>query len=191
MSKVGFKEKSYKSHQEHYFSYAPGENKDSHAKTWLRSDTLDYWRHHRMYQCLDPLIETDLNATWLTVGDGRYGTDANYLKQKGIDALATDIGSKLLEEAQKIGFIEKFKEENAENLSFDDDSFDYVFCKESYHHFPRPMLALHEMLRVSKKAVILIEPNDAYVPETLREYFFVKLKNILKIILRKGSSSKH
>jgi hypothetical protein len=50
--------------------------------------------------------------------------------------------------------------ENAERLTFRDETFDYVFCKESFHHFPRPYLALYEMLRVARRAVFLVEPND-------------------------------
>lgn len=39
-----------------------------------------------------------------------------------------------------------------------DDAFDYVLCKDSYHHMPRPMIALYQMLRVARRAVVLIEP---------------------------------
>lgn len=38
--------------------------------------------------------------------------------------------------------------------------FDFVLCKESYHHFPRPPIALYEMLRVARRGVVLIEPID-------------------------------
>ena len=31
-----------------------------------------------------------------TIGDGRYGTEANYLISRGLDALATDYSDKLL-----------------------------------------------------------------------------------------------
>jgi ubiquinone/menaquinone biosynthesis C-methylase UbiE len=37
---------------------------------------------------------------------------------------------------------------------------DYVFCRESFHHFPRAYLGVYEMIRVAKKGVILIEPID-------------------------------
>lgn len=51
--------------------------------------------------------------------------------------------------------------ENAEKLSSPNETLDFVLCKESYHHFTRPMLALYEMLRVATKAVVLIEPNES------------------------------
>lgn len=50
--------------------------------------------------------------------------------------------------------------ENAENLSFIDLSLDYILCKESYHHFPRPYAGLYEMVRVARKGVIIMEPQD-------------------------------
>ncbi len=63
--------------------------------------------------------------------------------------------------AKERGFIEKYKAENAESISFAEDTFDFVFCKESYHHFPRPAVAFYEMLRVSRKGVVLIEPQES------------------------------
>ena len=59
--------------------------------------------------------------------------------------------------------------ENAESLSFEDEAFNFVLCKEAYHHFPRPMIALYEMLRVARKAVVLIEPFDRFVVSPLPE----------------------
>ena len=50
-----------------------------------------------------------------------------------------------------------------EIIVVDDNSFDVVFCKEAFHHFPRPYLALYEMLRVSKKAVVMIEPSERLI----------------------------
>lgn len=74
--------------------------------------------------------------------------------------MPTDISEHLLKASQQFGYIENYAIENAENLSFDDASFDFVLCKESLHHFPRPYIALYEMLRIARIAVFLIEPND-------------------------------
>ena len=72
--------------------------------------------------------------------------------------------------------------ENAEKLNFENQSFDYVFCKEALHHFPRPYVALYEMLRVARKGVFLVEPNDAWSlgsmsPSVDRQSLFVKLRH--------------
>jgi ubiquinone/menaquinone biosynthesis C-methylase UbiE len=166
-----FQSKSYKQHSEHFKEYTLNGDKSAHAKTWLEKDTVDAWRHRRMYQVLDPILVTETKAKWLTVGDGRYGKDSRYITEKGGDALATDISGYLLKEAKDLGYITEYKVENAESLSFHDSEFDYVFCKESYHHFPRPMLALYEMLRVAKRGVILVEPNDSYITDRYLKVF--------------------
>jgi len=60
-----------------------------------------------------------------------------------------------------------YQTENIEKLSFKSQSFDLVFVKEALHHVPRPILGLYEMLRVSKKAVIFIEPGESLLGSIL------------------------
>ncbi len=48
---------------------------------------------------------------------------------------------------------------DAENLPFDDDSFDVVFCGNLLHHLEDPNIAVREMQRVARKHVVLVEPN--------------------------------
>lgn len=129
--------------------------------SWFRADTLDSWRHERMRSPLQPLIRENINASWLTIGDGRFGTDANHLFRMGAESVhCSDISDKLLKIGHKKGFIKDFSAQNAEALSFVDGSFDYVYCKEALHHFPRPYMAIYEMFRVARKAVVLTEPRD-------------------------------
>jgi ubiquinone/menaquinone biosynthesis C-methylase UbiE len=141
-----------------------------------------------MYRVLDPILNSDPKAKWLTVGDGRYGTDAKYIIDKGCEAIASDISDSLLKEAKDLEYIPEYKKENAESLSFNDSEFDYVFCKEAYHHFPRPMLAFYEMLRVASKGVLLIEPNDPYINNKVSVIIFRYLKNIIKFIFRRETN---
>ncbi|MFA5061446.1 MAG: methyltransferase domain-containing protein [Candidatus Pacearchaeota archaeon] len=51
--------------------------------------------------------------------------------------------------------------QNIEKISFKEGSFDLVFVKEAIHHVARPVLGLYEMLRVAKKGVIFIEPQES------------------------------
>jgi len=106
-------------------------------------------------------------------------------KEFNLKVMSTDISDVLLKESKELGLIDDFSKQNAENLEFEDKQFDFAFCKESYHHFPRPIIALYEMLRVVKKGVILIEPADNYIFSTFIETFFHSLKKIIKIILSK------
>ena len=183
-----FQATSYHRHYEHYKVYASGGKNVLQAKTWLKADTVDAWRHQRMYRVLDPILIADPQARWLTVGDGRYGNDAKYISTKGSQAIASDISDYLLKEAKDIGYITEYKKENAESLSFQDADFDYVLCKESYHHFPRPMIALYEMLRVASKGVVLIEPNDRYINDSVLRVLSRNLKEKLECLLHRQAN---
>lgn len=131
--------------------------------SWFDDTTADYWRQSRMYD-FAKLFADGGGTTWLTVGDGRYGIDSIELKKRGIrNILPSDISEYPLKQAKEKGFIDAYAVENAEKLSFQNGAFDYVVCKESFHHFPRPFIALYEMLRVAKQGVIVIEPNDFLV----------------------------
>ena len=184
-----FSTESYHRHQNHYEQSF----NEKLFSSWFNKNTTDYWRHERMYSGVEPLIKSDLNAKWLTVGDGRFGRDASYIASKGIkDVLASDISDTCLKIGMEKGFISKYSIENAEALSLQDNSIDYVLCKESYHHFPRPMVALYEMIRVAKKTVILMEPQDSniLIPSRFNigaalKWFIQALKNTVKTKLGK------
>jgi ubiquinone/menaquinone biosynthesis C-methylase UbiE len=169
---------SYEKHSEH--DKAPDFEK---LETWKSFDTIDAWRHKRMYDSVLPLISADPLSKWLTIGDGRYGSDANYLIRNHVtNVLATSIADTLLKKSKEDGFIAEYKVENAERLSFEDNSFDFVFCKESYHHFPRPMIAFYEMLRVAGTALIIIEPNDVNLKLTKESKTVVKPKRKIQLM---------
>lgn len=178
-----YTETSYRAHEHAFDAYAVTGEKAAQAAAWLDPGTVNNWRIARMYQLTTPLLERYPGANWLTVGDGRYGLDAAYLVAHGAQALATDISDTLLEEAKRNGIIPDYRRENAESLSFDDDSFDFVLCKESYHHFPRPMKALYEMLRVARRGLVLIEPNDHEIPDTFATTLSRLAKNLVKRLL--------
>jgi len=164
----------YDRHKEEWDACINDPDRRKIALTWLKqSNTLDRWRHERMYALVNPLINNDITGSWLTVGDGRFGTDAHALKKNGAQNVhCSDISDTLLKIGSDEGFIDAYSSENAEGLSFSDDSFDFVYCKEAFHHFPRPYIALNEMYRVAKNAVILTEPRDHYIDRGLLHPFF-------------------
>lgn len=129
------------------------------AAAWLDERTTDYWRHDRMRQCLLPLLGR--RQRWLTVGDGRFGADANWLIRNGQDVVCTDIQGETLAAAASSGTIGEYAVANAEQLPYPDGAFDWALCKESYHHMPRAPLAFYELARVTRKGVVFIEPIDS------------------------------
>jgi len=182
-----FHKKSYEIHSGHYEEHGCGREKASHAGKWLLEDTADAWRHRRMHELVKPLLDVWNENSWITVGDGRYGLEAAFIEANGGKAVATDISDTLLEESAARGFISAYSRQNAESLDYPDSSFDLALCKESYHHFPRPPVALYEMIRVTRKAVVLIEPTDLKIGATLRWKFFRwTIDTARKIAGRKG-----
>jgi len=157
-----FHEESYKKHNDWYNLQFPTEiSKIEYLKkNSSNEDTIGNWLQNIFFSCLNPLLNTVHKTTWLTVGDA-YGFDAAYLLSKGADSVvASDLNSDFLKMSKDAGLIEEYSSENAENLSFNKNEFDFVLCKESYHHFPRPYAAMYEMIRVAKKGIIIIEPQD-------------------------------
>jgi len=132
---------------------------DGSVEIWFDQDNADYWGGFvvvlrevgQVFARIGP-------RRILTIGDGKGGKEAALFRRLGHRATASDICTEVLSEAQRRGMIEEFVEENAERLSFPDDSFDVVFCKESLHHMQRPYLAIYEMIRVAREAAVLIEP---------------------------------
>ena len=173
---MDFHQQSYQKHADHSEKDLLDPRRIKITETWFDETTANHWRLERMYEPVGYLTGNK-SASWLTVGDGRFGLDAIWLKKRGVqNVVPTDISEHLLRESKRRNLIDDYRIENAEHLTFPDASFDYVLCKESYHHFPRPMLALNEMIRVARQGVVLIEPNDERKTLRLRK----KIKRLVR-----------
>ena len=71
------------------------------------------------------------------------------------DTTAIDYSEKMI----KLNPIKQKFVMDANHLEFKDDSFDVVFCNNLLHHVEDIKNALNEMKRVSKKYIVIIEPN--------------------------------
>jgi ubiquinone/menaquinone biosynthesis C-methylase UbiE len=125
-----------------------------------------------------PIIEAFPGSTWLTVGDGKFGSDAFFLQNRGADVTATSISTHTLEVASSRGYIKKYAAQNAEAFDLPDNAVDFVLCKESLHHFPRPAVGFYEMLRIARKGIVLIEPIEG------SQKPLTAIKNLTKRALR-------
>jgi SAM-dependent methyltransferase len=127
----------------------------------FQESTVGAWRFTRMVDFVSCFANS--KDTWLTIGDA-YGHDAYLLKKGGVtDVTASNLESSNLEAGFKAQIVDKFLTINAESIPLENESFDYVLCKEALHHMPRPMVAIYEMLRVSRKGVFFIEPQDQVI----------------------------
>jgi SAM-dependent methyltransferase len=141
--------------------------------------TIDAWRQRRMYELVRPLVDYYRDAIWLTIGDS--GGDASFLKGCGIaDVTASSITTDQLSALQEQGYLAgvEIRAINAEDIQARSGSFDIVYCKEAYHHLPRPAVGLYEMIRVARVCVILCEPCDH--GGRLFDWLRVKAKSLLR-----------
>jgi len=127
----------------------------------------DYFRALPFAALRRLLDDLDVNLTGKSVLIASCGTgiDVHYLR-KYYDAyfVVSDLSEEAVRVALKLNkdIREGYIEDN-ENLSFSDESFDYVFIAASLHHLPRPAVGLYELIRVAKSGVIGIEPNDSWL----------------------------
>lgn len=98
-------------------------------------------------------IKISPEDTLLDVGCGNgYFT---YHLAKLCDVTGLDFSEQML----KINPHHKLVKGDAENLPFDKNSFNIVFCSNLMHHLKNPKKAIEEMKRVAKNYVIISEPN--------------------------------
>lgn len=123
-------------------------------------DYIDTQRHYSMLSKMLPVLSSfDVKRT-LTIGDNR-GRDAAFLKKNlNCYSIASDLSSEHLQKVVEHSFIDEAISVDVENIPLCDDNVDFIVAKESYHHWPRPMMGIYECLRVAKIGLVLIEPLD-------------------------------
>lgn len=95
---------------------------------------------------------------------GGVGGEGTIVADMGVRSVTvSDISEQGLEVCRKRDPRLKTILLNAENLALPDSSYDLVFVMDGLHHLPRPVLGFTEMIRVAKKAVIVIEPHTGIV----------------------------
>ena len=154
---MDFTHSSYNRHSKEYERDVTDPSRIALADAWFKPSLQNHFGDRLGYE-LGGFFK---DRTVVTIGDGRGGLDSVRLQERGATSvLPTDISPHLLEKAKKDGRISDYRVENAERLSFPDNSFDFTFMKETFHHCPRPWLAFYEMLRVCRTGVVLVEPQD-------------------------------
>lgn len=98
-------------------------------------------------------IKPQKKTTLLDVGCGNGFFTYHFAKLYNVTGL--DFSKRML----KINPHYKLVHGDAENLPFDNNTFDIVFCSDLLHHLKKPKEAIREMKRVVKKYIIVSEPN--------------------------------
>jgi SAM-dependent methyltransferase len=107
------------------------------------------------------------NEKVLVIGGSRQ--DAELLLDVGFkDVILSNFNSELDGESYaNLGVKLQLLAIDAEQIALLDGSFDFVFAHEVLHHCRSPHRALCEMLRVARKHVVLLEPNDSFLMRLL------------------------
>ncbi|MHC4208436.1 MAG: class I SAM-dependent methyltransferase [Planctomycetota bacterium] len=102
----------------------------------------------------------------LTVCSGQ-GVECSHLASAGARVTATDLSPDSVKRLAEACPDVDARQADAENLPFEDGSFDIVFVRRGLHHLPRPVLGIYEMVRVARRHVILLEAQDNWLTRRL------------------------
>jgi ubiquinone/menaquinone biosynthesis C-methylase UbiE len=91
------------------------------------------------------------NILEIGCGNGHF----SYWLSKSANIVASDFSFEML----KINPVRKKAVMDGRCLGFHDNSFDIVMSSQLLHHVDDPSCVINEMKRVSKKHIVIIEPN--------------------------------
>jgi len=127
----------------------------------------------------------------LEIGTGN-GADAVMLALNGADYTGVDLTEAALDATSRhfavMGLTGTFQQENAEQLSFPDESFDWVYSHGVLHHTPNTQRALNEVYRVLKpggRAIVMLYHKRSF-NYFIRIMGYMRLRLMLKILSRLG-----
>ena len=113
------------------------------------------------------LVRTELNGAMVLCICCGSGMDLEYLWNRGSKVVGIDIslgailGAK--ERARRFNLEYDLVVGDAQHLPFRRDSFGFGYVHDGLHHLSFPDIGLRELWRVSRRAVILTEPTDAFL----------------------------
>lgn len=128
----------------------------------------------------------------LEIGTGN-GADAAMFALNGAKYTGVDLTEAALEATRRhfevLNLPGAFQRENAESLSFADNTFDWVYSHGVLHHTPDPQTAINEVWRVLKpsgRAIIMLYHKNSFNYH-VRIMFYMRSRVLLKILSRAGN----
>lgn len=178
-------------------------NTEACGSHFIRAEkgTAEFYEQYRQFRyrvewhipLLVPFSETR-DKTVLEIGCGN-GADGTLFAQCGAVYTGVDLTEAAVASAHKhfqlLGLEGKFQIENAEHLTFPDESFDFVYSHGALHHSSDPSKALSEVRRVLKrggKAVLMVYHKHSF-NYYLRIMGYMRVRVIARILGRVGRLS--
>jgi len=116
--------------------------------------TRDFYEEVLMDLVRDGVLNTDMRVLVVCAGQ----TDKLVFERCGFrDVVISNLG--LRPAGTDVGPF-RWSEQDAERLTFDDESFDFAVVHSGLHHCYSPHRALLEMYRVARRGVVVFEPYD-------------------------------
>ncbi|MBI2041205.1 MAG: class I SAM-dependent methyltransferase [DPANN group archaeon] len=127
---------------------------ESEAFDEYQKKTMYYWwpqikKFLRMFE-----IKSSHKILDVAAGPANFAIELS--KQYKAKVIATDLSNEMLilakqnVRAANASKLVKIVKDDAKNMHFKSNSFDFVFCRYTLHQIPNPLLALNEMWRVTK-----------------------------------------
>jgi ubiquinone/menaquinone biosynthesis C-methylase UbiE len=162
------------------------------------SDLADFYAKFREQRYLTewhlPLLVPFAEAkskSVLEIGTGN-GADAAMFALNGANYTGVDLTEAALEATRRhfevLGLSGTFQRENAEALSFPDESFEWVYSHGVLHHTPNPQNAINEVWRVLKpngRAIIMLYHKNSF-NYYVRIMLYMRARVLMKILSRLG-----
>lgn len=155
--------------QRESFERAYGERQAGRWDFHVTADPFTrYVRDRRLGMALEMLGDPHLAERRVLVACGGVGGEGIFLRRAGVaDVTVSDISEQALAICRGLDPSLKTLPVDAEAMDLPDESFDVVVVQDGLHHLPRPVLGFTEMLRVARRAAIVIEPHRGLVAKLL------------------------
>jgi len=139
---------------------------------FTKDKLIRYIRDRRLNIALKYLYgkysEAELKTWSVLIVCGGVGGEGVFFAKAGFkDVTTSDFSNNTITVANAHAPELKAMVLNAEAVDLPANSYDLVVVQDGLHHLPRPVLGFTEMLRVAKKAIIVLEPYDSLVGNSI------------------------
>lgn len=150
------------------------ENRERWAFHYTKDPLVRYLRDRRLHRALEhissvlELSAEEMHRWRVLVVCGGVGGEGTFLANQGFtNVTVADFSQKALELCRKLDKRLHTSYQDTESMDLESNSYDLVLVQDGLHHLPQPVSGFIEMLRVSRKVVVVIEPYLSAVGKLL------------------------